>query len=213
MTRIFPVEKACFVCGQKSSYTVIGSTNQLRPPDLDTRPGEMMRSTLPYWVQECPDCGYCAPDISAGPLIAADVIESEPYLAQKRDKRYPELANSFLCWALIQEQDEDYSGAGWAAVHAAWACDDEPMAEAAVHCRRKALVLFQQAETFARGPGAEEAIIADLLRRSHQFDQVAAVCRAGLAKDPPKQIAALLQLQQKLARQEDAGSHPVPTEA
>lgn len=49
MTRIVPSKCKCAVCGAKSRYNVIASTNTFGGgPDLDLRPPEMERSTMPY---------------------------------------------------------------------------------------------------------------------------------------------------------------------
>ena len=66
MTTIFEEENHCSVCGSKSVQAVIRSTNTMGPPDLDTRPAEMERSTINYWIQTCPSCGFCYPDPLTG---------------------------------------------------------------------------------------------------------------------------------------------------
>ena len=42
----------------------MASASIFEPPDLDTRPEDLMRSSIDLWIQTCPHCGYCAPDIS-----------------------------------------------------------------------------------------------------------------------------------------------------
>ena len=79
MTTIYPEEVVCFLCGASSRQYMVGSSNTMGAPDLDTRPAEMMRSTIEYQIQSCPDCGYSAPDLGAGPHAASDVVRSEPY--------------------------------------------------------------------------------------------------------------------------------------
>ena len=46
MTLLDRVTVKCGACGKTSTQTVIHSTNQLWPGDLDGRPGEMMRCRL-----------------------------------------------------------------------------------------------------------------------------------------------------------------------
>jgi len=206
-------EERCFICDTPNKYVDIASTNLLGAPDLDTRPPEMMRSTIHYWVRCCVSCGYCAPALSNGPEVAGHIVQSPAYLQQKNNPAYPELANKFLCSALIKEAERDFSSAGWEAIHAAWACDDAQATEAAEKCRKKAIAFFEQARaqnaSFAQGAGVEEAILADLLRRSRQFDRVGAVCRQGLAGVPETTVQKILNFQQMLARQQDAGGHTV----
>jgi len=214
MTMIGHDKKRCFVCGKKHTYQVILSTNSFGSPDLDLRPPEMERSTMPFWIQCCPRCGYCAPDIGKGLPIAAQLIKSDLYVKQQRDTIYPELANRFLCRALIAAATEDYHAAGWAAVRAAWACDDADQQVAAV-CRRKAIALFTRVRADGNvridSTGTDEALLADLLRRSGQFEAVDAICREGLAKGLDGVIGKVLRFQQTLARNRDTACYTIAT--
>lgn len=207
MTTIRETEKKCFICGETNKYQSLGSTNRFGSPDLDTRPPEMMRSTMPMWVHCCPSCGYCAPDVSSGPQIASQVIKSATYLNQKNNSSYPDLANKFLCWSIILEEAGEQSDAGWAAVRAAWVCDDADASKQAKASRQRAVALFKQAhlqeKNFVMGPGAEEAVLADLLRRSGNFEEVEAMCKQGLEKNPEKLIKNILLFEQHLSHQKD----------
>src|SRR5688500_9746788 len=66
MTTFYDKEKECFVCGTRHTYSFIGSTNSMGASDLDTRPPMMARMTLAWQVHRCPNCGYCALDVSQG---------------------------------------------------------------------------------------------------------------------------------------------------
>ena len=213
MTTYADQEKTCFICGEINVYKAIASTNRFGHSDLDTRPPEMERSTIHCWIQRCPSCSYCAPDISDGPEIATKVVKSEAYLKQGDDSSYPELANKFLCWAIIKEAKGDNSGAGWAAVRAAWACDDSNTESAAKESRKRAVAFFEKARgdgsSFADGLGVQEAILADLLRRSGQFDKVETVCQTGLEEGPEAMVKTILHFQQSLARRKDTGCYTV----
>jgi hypothetical protein len=213
MTTLHQEMETCFVCGQTHEYVHVGSTNAFGSPDLDTRPPEMQRSTMPYWVQRCPSCGYCAPDVSEGPERAREIIQSSAYRQQLQDPSYPELADSFLCAALIQEDAGQYADAGWAALHAAWACDDEGTPSSARAARQRAIALFRRAQDedqdFIEGPGAAQALLSDLLRRSAQFDEVAAIYEEGLQAKPSKIIRQVLEFGLALAALKDARSHRI----
>ena len=213
MTTISETEKECFICGETNKYPVLGSTNRFGSSDLDTRPPEMMRSTMSLWIQCCPSCGYCAPDISDGPQIAAQVIKSDSYLKQKTDHTNPELATKFLCGSIIQEVAGEYSDAGWEAVRAAWVCDDAKARTNADVSRQRAVRLFDQARTkgtnFAEGSGVEEAILADLLRRSGDFEKVGMVCEQGLKKEPEEIVKKILLFQQSLSSKKDAECYTI----
>lgn len=215
MTTFANVQRTCAVCGHTAEHTVLMSTSAFGAPDLDTRPPPLARLTLPMQIQACPACGYCAPDVSeALPEAAAEVARPE-YQAQLRQPDFPYLANLFLCWSRIAEAAGRYAEAGWAVVRAAWACDDEgpSRAGAAVKCRDRAIVLFEQArqqrEPFAHEPGAEEAILADLLRRSGRFDEAQTMAEAGLARQPPSTMARILHYQRRLCQRRDTAAHTV----
>lgn len=63
MTTLASTSKKCLVCGTVSQFSALQSTNSFGYSDLDFRPAEMKRSTMPYWIQECPCCGYVSSDI------------------------------------------------------------------------------------------------------------------------------------------------------
>ncbi len=96
LTTLYEKKAQGSVCGTENEYTGIGSTNALGSLDLDTRPPEMERSTIFTWVQRCPECGYCASDVSITRPRAQAVVNGEEYKDQLNDPTYPELANSFL---------------------------------------------------------------------------------------------------------------------
>jgi len=211
MTTLFSEQEACFVCGKNSEHAVIGSTNAFGWPDLDLRPPPMKRSTISHWIQRCPFCGYCASSVSEGPEIAKRIVTSPDYQEQRDDPAFPALANQLLCWTLIQTADGDDADAGSAALHAAWICDDEQAMANADICRRKAIAFFANArakgQKFASDGATEALLLADLYRRTGQFDQVAAICEEGLAHHPEELMQSLFAAQRQLARNRDRQSH------
>jgi len=193
MTTYRSVNVTCAVCGTLSEQERLTSTNTMGPPDLDTRPAPMQRDTLALAIARCPTCGYCAPDLDEAPAEARAVVAAAVYLAQLHDHAFPELANTYLCWSLICETTREYHRAGWAALSAAWVCDDavlddiaraqrtdtaydpQPNAHdmAARTCRRRAISLFLTAreyeQSFMEGAGGEELLLTDLYRRCGEF--------------------------------------------
>src|SRR5512135_1134193 len=133
---VIPVETECSLCGNRSLQSLVQATPGEGLPDLDTRPSEPARSALAYWVQRCPHCGYCATDISLDYPLADLAIRTEGYGKLLHRRALPEKARQFLAWALIEEANDEFGGAGWSALHAAWICDDAGKASAAVECRR-----------------------------------------------------------------------------
>ena len=212
MTTIYKEEKRCALCGKSSKYPKTCSTNTFGSPDLDTRPPEMKRSTIMMWIQRCPSCGYCAPNISEWLEKSSEIVRSASYQYQLNNPEFPELANAFLCFSLIQESAGEYATAGWACIHAAWACDDAGFNANAQKCRKRAVMLLQKAkekgQSFAEQAGAEEAIMVDLMRRSSQFELALKLCDDVLKKTKSI-IADILQFQRILISKKDVTCHTI----
>lgn len=213
MTTYYRTEIICVICGSKSTHNQVGSTNAIGSSDLDTRPPAMKRWTINSWVQVCPFCGYCAQNISEGYPEVSRVVKSNSYQKQLRNPGYPELANSFLCLAMINENSNKFVKAGWACIHAAWACDDADSPVGAQKCRKRAVTLLQGArengQNFAEETGTEEAMIADLLRRSGQFELAQSYCKEGLNKKPGKVVTEVLLYEMLLIKKMDDACHTV----
>ena len=211
MTTLNEEKKECAICGSSSTHIEIVSTKALGSSDLDARPPEPERSTIDYWIQRCPGCGYCAPDISKGDKEMSNIILSDPYKEQLEKPEFPELANSFLCWSLIQEEESQFKIAGWTAVKAAWACDDANNNNAAQACRKRAVSLLQKArekgQWFADRAGTEESVIIDLVRRSGQLELALNMCDERLKKEPGQFVHDILIYQKKLIEKSDVDRH------
>jgi hypothetical protein len=121
---MFFIDATCAVCGTTSQHSELGSTNTMGPPDLDLRPAPMARWTLAQQIQRCPECGYCARDISVDSGSAREVARNEAYLALLKREDHPEVTRQYLCASLILSVDGDDAGAGRAALKGAWAADD-----------------------------------------------------------------------------------------
>lgn len=216
MTTLYEKSYTCYACRSTQTFFTMGSTNRFGAPDLDTRPPESMRSTIAHWIQRCPSCGFCAPDISHSPLTFEKlhkVLKSNAYLVQGEDVSYPVLANSFLCWSIVLEAARDYPESGWAAVHAAWVCDDNQAGKGSDSCRRRAITLFRIAQAheirFSTNENVEAIILADLLRRCGMFDDAVAVCKEILAENPEITFKRILLVQLGLAKKRDRARHSV----
>ncbi len=207
------IETECSQCGLTSLQKAITSPERSGLPDLDTRPPEDLRSSLPYWVQRCPNCGYCAPAIDRDYPLAIAVIHRPEYQTLLRKRSLPQLARSFLAWAMIQQASSEDLSAGWSALHAAWACDDAGKPAAAVQCRQQALASFERSHGRGKAlpgfedPGAEEIFLADLYRRTGQFERAIEASRKGLDKRPSLVIARTLEHEIILATGKDDGRH------
>ena len=214
MTTLYEKKTKCGVCGAENEYTVIGSTNTFgSSPDLDTRPPEMKRSTIFAWVQRCLECGYCASDIRVTRPGARAIVNSDKHKDQLNDPMYPDLANSFLCKAIIDRESKDFSAATWALIHAAWVCDDSNHPDQAEACRHKAsdmlVIAEKHGQQVAEQEGASTAIIVDLLRRSGRIEQarqMIATRRGGVTEDI---IARILDFQTALLDKNDVSCHTI----
>jgi hypothetical protein len=174
MTKLYKKKNRCGLCGNVNDYIVVGSTSTFWSPDLDTRPSELKRSTIIAWVKRCSECGFCASDITNAPFQARSVVHSSQYSQQLSEETNPELANSFLCKALIDQAVGNYAAASWACIHAAWACDDAKKVKSAQKCRNKALDMINKSIasgcSLSEEDGEQIAIKVDLFRRAGHIE-------------------------------------------
>ena len=180
------IDVQCGLCGSPSKQVTSKASASVEPPDLDTRPGEPLRSTIQSWMQLCPECGYAASDISAIHENAADFIAELDYQRQLFDSATPEIARPFLCHALILNHVKQYADAGWTALHAAWACDDSGDDAPAQRARGLAIGYWKHGkshgQTFAELP-EEFALATDVLRRAGRFEEALVTCTEGMSLD------------------------------
>jgi hypothetical protein len=215
MTTIFQAEVSCGLCGCRQIVTEIGSTSSFGAMDLDTRPPEMRRSTMAYWVHECEECGFVAAEFGKSVATDAKRVATAEYRRELERNDRAQLGNRFVCRALLEESAGDLVSAGWRRLHAAWACDDEDQAEEARVQRLAALELFERGRAgglpaMKSTAGGDEVLLADLARRAGQFEQALAYCAAGLAlPEVPAFVNSLLMLQQDLVRARDTSCHTV----
>jgi hypothetical protein len=201
---------ACGNCGAESRYPVLVHAEELEPPDLDTRPGEPLRSSLPYWMKRCAFCGYCADDIASIHEMAGPVVDSAAYQAQLKDERFPEKANEFICHALILERLGQYADAGWTCLHAAWVCDDGAFPQAADLCRKMALRAWNVGKTkgqsFHESHVSEFLIVSDVHRRLGEFEYALTACNLGAeTEDLPELLDHCFRLERALISRKDLG--------
>lgn len=212
MSSLSHEDLTCAVCGLVSSRTLLHGSNSIEPPDFDTRPGEMMRSTLFYWVMDCPHCGYAAPDIRESDVRAAGIVRAEPYQRRRTDEALPEDARRFACYAYLLEELQEFASAGWTALHAAWMCDDRGSARSAQHCRSEAIRLWKKGkahgENFMEDHPQEFALVTDVLRRMGDFDAAREACLEALGmSDLEPFIEDMLRRQLTLIQQKDTAAH------
>lgn len=171
MSRPKPITATCALCGKESQQIILLSTNTLwGSSDLDLRPPEMARSTMCWWLQECPHCGYVAWNLSDSTALTLDLLQEEIFSPCKMRNFASELAKRYYKLYLILSFDGKRQDAFRAILRAAWACDDARDIQNAIFCRRRALTLLDKVLAIKKN---NETLIlqrADLLRRSGQFD-------------------------------------------
>ena len=181
--------------------------------DLDGRPTSIMRSSVYLWIQRCPSCGYCAPEIATGEESDRVVVNSDPYRQQLDNENFPETANAFLCHHLIMCSRNQFADAAWATVFAAWICDDNGYVQSALQCRGKAIELFMNAhergQDFAESKDQEQVYLIDLHRRRGEFDRASELCEEALLEEHNDHIYDLLYFEQELIDKRDSAGHSV----
>jgi hypothetical protein len=175
----------CAICGKESIQPLTASAPAPAPAaDFDTRPAEPLRSTILDWIQACPDCGYCADDISRAAAGVADIVQSAAYRSYLEDTSLPAPATGFLRYSCLLERLHQHADAGWSALHAAWACDDAGEDNSAVRCRERTIALWRKAKAagqqFADDLASEFALVTDVYRRMGEFGHAIVACSEGL---------------------------------
>lgn len=205
----------CAVCGWGSLQGVIMSTSGFGSPDLDLRPPPLARFTIDHWVQECPHCGYCAPEIGEKIPGAAKMVRSAEYIAtlKRRGKRDRRLLGQFLCASMLYENAGDLAAAARMSLCAAWAADDATEAKrAAQRARRRVLDLVGRLH--ARGgqlhedPAWESIQMLDVARRAREFDRAKSLV-AELAEVGTEPFPALVAFQRERIAERDTGAHTI----
>lgn len=214
MTTIHEEEVTCAVCGETQTVAELGSTNSFGAMDLDTRPPEMQRSTMDMWVHECESCGFVAAELATVRPTDAAIVATSGYRAELENAGRSRLANRFVCLSMLDESAGDLMSAGWQRLHAAWECDDNEAVDNAGTLRREAIGLFERARaTGARVMtaiiGGDELLLADLARRSREFEQGIEYCEAGLKLELDLFLRQLLTFEQQLCAARDTRCHTV----
>lgn len=213
MTTLFHDTETCAVCGQGHTIHGLTSTNTMGWCDLDTRPAEMKRSTMEYWFQECPACGYCAESTAESADGTAEIVRGEPYQMLRTRTDIAPTARRFLLQGLIAGSLADPVAGCWANIHAAWVFDDAKCGEQATACRLAAEAFAEQAdaagEAISRQTGVSQLIRADVLRRSGKPEAAQAMAAAGLATGCTENIRKILAYEISLIVAGDRACHDI----
>ncbi len=189
------------------SFSSFGAT------DLDYRLSGVGSLNLQCRVQRCQRCGYAAPQIEEPTDITAEWIREhcDP-LCEKRCFT-DETAETIYRACLIAEYHGSTEDAYRYAHYAAWVCDDVVDDANAVFCRELAARHLRDLDAACMDENAKVLILADLLRRSGHFDEVADVLTALDTADTENRFAKLFQINRAAAKDsrrynfEDVGSY------
>ena len=189
----------CSVCRAESEHYILTSTNSFGAPDLDLRPPEMQRSTMPLWVQRCPRCGYVASSLSTSAGEARELVYSGEYKTCYGREFKSELAKKFYQHYLIMSANGKIKDTFYAALHAAWASDDALDRERAREMRLIALKKLEKLMEIRRNDETLLLIRCDIMRRAGLFDELIALYgETRLSDELP---GAILAFQLKKARE------------
>ena len=173
----------------------------------------MQRSTISYWLQDCPHCGYVAPELSEKLFGIDSIIRSEEWRDLAAPDRRRGLANRFRRRALIEKGLGDVAAAAQTSLHAAWALDDEADASGAKAMRSEAAELLKRSLA-ADGLDPERAEssrlqLLDVLRRAEQWSEAATVCDAVDQQAPHPTVMAIVRFQRELIEARDNAEYTV----
>ncbi|MBP0494330.1 hypothetical protein [Roseomonas indoligenes] len=196
----------CAVCGTESRQSRFRPVPPEGAPDLDLRPGEPLRGTMAAWLQQCPHCGYVAPEIARAHPAVIEAVGTAPFRALIADATHPPLSRRFLAYAYVLEETGALHAAAEATLQAAWAADDARKPELARAWRGEAVALWRA------GPplDTEQTVrVVDALRRSENFEDAGATAEQLAASHPPEAVAGVIALEQRLIALRDSGRHTV----
>jgi hypothetical protein len=196
----------CAVCGTESRQIRFRPVPPEGAPDLDLRPGEPLRGTMESWLQQCPHCGYAAPEIARAHPAAIEAVGTAPFRALIVEATHPPLARRFLGYAYVLEETGALHAAAEATLQAAWVADDARRTELARAWRGEAVALWRA------GPplDPEQTVrVVDALRRAEAWDDASHTAEHLAASRPSEAVAGVIALEQRLIAVQDSGRHTV----
>jgi len=200
----------CILCKQTSVHSSIAGSRILDGIDLDTRPSETRRSALPYYIQECPHCHYCNPDISERDEgITISSIEADNYVKLLKNHSIDTNARKFILASYLCASVNDIRNAALNYLCAAWIFDDLNETENAIKARKKTAALLEK--YLAGTEDAEFAVmLLDVYRRSNDFEKCTGFANELLSKGVANRLLEdLVKYEVSLAEKKDSTCHSI----
>ena len=210
MTTIQKRTFKCAVCGTEERYNIVFSSSTLGSPDLDLRPAEMKRSTMEFWIQECPKCGYVSKTVSEDPInVTYEWLHTKAYIDCDGLNFRSVLAVKFYKYYLINIRNGCIGDAYYALLNAAWACDDVGDIINADKCRKSVIQFLDGLITENPYSNSEDLKLRkiDLMRRSGQFELLIAEFSSCSFEDEMKNQILAFQLDK--AAKKDSGCYTI----
>lgn len=204
MSSFRTIEVTCGLCGHTFQTRIVMSPNAFGSSDLDMRPPQMQRSTMPLWIDVCPCCHYVHEDIEQDGKRHKRFVRSRAYKRCEGNQLESGLAQKFYRYGMILRRDGEPVSAYAAFLHAAWASDDAEDLAGATLCRNKAIALFDPA-LFRESDLKMRHI--DVLRRAGRFSEAIGYREsAGFVSERMNKLA---DFEKKLAEARDRGCYRV----
>ncbi|MBN8988840.1 MAG: hypothetical protein J0H42_11385 [Rhizobiales bacterium] len=196
----------CYCCGKKSKQTVLLSTNSFGSRDLDQREGGMGRSTIDFWLLECPFCGYIAPDIERGDAKAKRFMQTPEFRAASADPTFDPAAHRFLVRAAGHAHDGDRMAAFLDTLCAAWIADDRNQPD-----RAAALRLRAAAQLAGRPITSIDTrmLLLDVLRRASSWEAAEALADEMIAEDLGDPFVRIISFHRGKIKARDNGRYTI----
>ncbi len=199
-------EFICSVCGEKSMHTVITETDPPAGiPDLDLRPGGDSRKYMKYQVMECPGCGYCNSSLNIPFYPEKEYLCCEEYKNCTGIITADADASRLIKKALVLAGNHSYKESVKSWLSAAWLLDDASDSRNAANCRRRAVKLMDGHPAAFKGDDNFKILMADLLRRSGDFERVIREYEGKAFRSQLMTAIAFFEVQ--LAAQGDSDAH------
>ena len=208
-----PEEVVCPICQAVNSPERLLSTHAIGSPDLDLRPPPDEGTLLHYMIETCDNCFYTTIRLDHPPLAGTQAaMASTEWNELLKRNDLPSLAANFKRGEILRVFSQDYMGAVWMALRAVWVADDSRPSVAPA-LRREAALLVERAMAagtpFASDFGGNEALLADLLRRSGDHKAAAYWANKGIQSAVNPVLKSVLAFQLKLIDIMDLKAHKI----